>query len=112
MWALEARVAAMHVTMRAYDQVLHEVIARHNADREEQALVEIVRKMTEEFFGSPVGVRKVEDPGESPYTTLVVRVGAHENPADVAQLHERWHDALASTAPEAVGRVRLNLAFE
>jgi hypothetical protein len=104
-WANEARLVAMQATVRS-------LVSRDDAEHEEQALVQNVKSLTEEFLGSPVGLRRTEDPGETPYTTLIVRVASDQSAKDVADLHERWHDMLVDKAPEAIGKIRLNVAFE
>ncbi len=104
-WANEARLAAMQFTMR-------HLLEHQQAEREEQALVESVRTLTEELFGVPATTRRVEDVGESPYTTLIVRVPSGSSSKSVVDMHERWVEAILDKSPAAIGKVRLNVKHE
>jgi hypothetical protein len=78
----------------------------------DQATVASIKQMTEEIFGSAVGTRWVEDPGETPYWTFVAKVAHDADSEKIVELHSTWHKTLVLLAPDAIGKVSLNLSCE
>jgi len=78
----------------------------------DQGTLASIKQMTEELFGSPVGIRWIQDPGESPYWIIVAQATTDADPNAIVELHSVWHKKLVSLAPHAIGNVSLNVSCE
>ena len=78
----------------------------------ETAVLEAVRRMTEELFSKSVTAERVENYGEDfPYTIMKVTLDKGADPLEIAKKHSEWHDRLVEIDRNAVLSIRLNVAY-